>query len=46
MNKTHIVPVGAIVGQEHLVGENAALGGIDSVWLVNNHVDIDTYCTV
>jgi len=45
-NKIHIVPIGAIVGPAHLVQENAALGGIDSVWLVNNHVDIDTYCTV
>jgi len=46
MNKMHIVPSGAIVGPAHLVQENAALGGIDSVWLVNNHVDLDTYWTV
>ena len=45
-NKMHIVPVGAIVGPAHLVRENAALGGMDSVWLVNNHVDLDTYWTV
>jgi hypothetical protein len=45
-NKMHIVPVGAIVGPAHLVRENAASGGIDSVWLVNNHVDLDTYWTV
>jgi len=44
-NKMHIVPVGAIVGPAHLVRENAALGG-DSVWLVNNHADLDTYWTV
>jgi len=42
----HIVPVGAVVGQAHLVCENAASGGIDSVWLVNNHVDLDTDWTV
>jgi len=45
-NKMHIVPVGAVVGLAHLVRENAASGGIDSVWLVNNHVDFDTYWTV
>jgi hypothetical protein len=45
-NKIHIVPVGAIVRPAHLVQENAALGSIDSVWLVNNHVDSDTYWTV
>jgi hypothetical protein len=45
-NKIHIVLVGAIVGPAHLVQENAALGGMDSVWLVNNHVDLDTYWTV
>jgi len=43
MNKMHHVPVGAIVGPEHLMCENAASGGIDSVWLANNHVDLDTY---
>jgi len=42
----HIVPVGAIVGLAHLVRENAAVGGIDSIWLVNNHVYLDTYWTV
>jgi len=45
-NKMHIVPVGAIEGPAHLVRENAALGSMDSVWLVNNHVDLDTYWTV
>jgi hypothetical protein len=45
-NKMHIVPVGAIVGLAHLVWVNAALGGIDSRWLVNNHVDSDTCWTV
>jgi len=38
-NKMHIVPVGAILGPANVVQENAALGGIDSVWLVNTHVD-------
>ena len=46
MNKMHIEPVGAIVGLAHLVRENAASGGIDSVMLVINHVDLDTYWTV
>jgi len=45
-NKMHTVPVGAIVGPAHLVRENAASDRIDSVWLVNNHVDLDTYWTV
>jgi hypothetical protein len=45
-NMMHIVPVGAIVGPAHLVRENAASGGIDSVWLVNNHLYLDTYWTV
>ena len=45
MNKMHIVPVGAMVGPAHLVWDNAASGGIDSVWVVNYHVDLDTYWT-
>jgi len=45
-NKRQIVPVVAIVVLAHLVGENATLGGIDSIWLANNHVDYDTYWTV
>jgi len=45
-DKMHIVRVGAIVGLAHLVRENAASDRIDSVWLVNNHVDLDTYWTV
>jgi len=46
-DKMHIEPVGAIVGPAHLVTENnAASDRIDSVWLVNNHVDRDTYWTV
>jgi hypothetical protein len=45
-NKMHIVPVAAIVGPVHLVRENAASGGMECVWLVKNHVDINTYWTV
>jgi hypothetical protein len=45
-NKMHIVPIRAVAGQVHLGQENSASGGIDSVWLVNNHVDLDTYWTV
>jgi len=45
-NRLHIVPFGAIVGPAQLVRQNAASGGIDSVWLVNNYVDLDTYWTV
>jgi len=45
-NKMHIVPIGVIVGLAHLVRENAASGGMDSVWLLDNHVDLDTYWTV
>jgi len=46
-DKMHIVPVGAIVGPAHLVGENnAASDRINSVWLVNYHVDLNTYWTV
>jgi len=42
----YIVPVGAIVVPVHLVRENAASDRIDSIWLVNNYVDWDTYQTV
>jgi len=42
----HNVPDGTIVEPAHLVRKNAASGGIDSVWLVNDHVDLDTYWTV
>jgi hypothetical protein len=45
-NKMHIVPVGGIVGLANLVRENAASGGIESIWLVNIHVDSDTYWTL
>jgi len=44
-NKIHIVHFGVMVGPEHLVWENIASGGIDSVWLVNNHVALDIYWT-
>jgi len=42
-NKMHIEPIEAISGWAHRVRENAAFGGIGSVWPVNNHIDIDTY---
>jgi hypothetical protein len=42
----HIVPVGAIVGLEHWMRQYVALDRIDSVWLVNHHVDSDIYWTV
>ena len=45
-DKMHIVPVGGIFGPAHLVRENAASDRIDSIWLVNCHVDLDTYWTV
>jgi len=43
--KMHIVPVGAIVGSARLEQLNAASDRIESIWLVNNHVDLDTYWT-
>jgi hypothetical protein len=42
----HIVPVGAIVWLAHLLRENAATGGIESIQLPSNHVDSDIYWTV
>jgi len=42
----HNVHVGSIVGLADSVQENAASDKIDSVWLVNNHVDFDIYWTV
>jgi hypothetical protein len=45
-NKMHILAFGGIVGAAHLVRENAVLGSMDSIWLVNNHVDIDSSWTV
>jgi len=42
----HIVSVGAIVGLAHLVRENAESDRIDSIWLVNHHVYLDTYGSV
>jgi hypothetical protein len=42
----HIVSVGAIVQPVHLVQDNAASDRIDSVSLVNNHMDLDTHWTV
>jgi hypothetical protein len=45
-NKMHIVFVGAMARPAHLVRDYAASGVIDCVWLVNNHVDLNTYWTV
>ena len=45
-DKMHIELVGAIVGPANLVQENAASDRNDILWLVNNHVDLDTYRTV
>jgi len=45
-NTLQLVPLGAIVEPTHSVSENAASGRIDSAWLVNNHVNLDTYWTV
>jgi hypothetical protein len=46
-DKMHIVPVGALIGPAHLVRQNyAASDRIDSIWLVNTHVDLNTYWTV
>jgi hypothetical protein len=42
----YIVPVGAIVGPAYLVQENAASVTIDSVRLITNYADLDTYWTV
>jgi len=46
INKMHLVPIAAIVGPAHLVRENAVFDKINSIWLVKNNVDIDTYWTV
>jgi len=45
-NVMHIVPIGGIVGLAHLLQENAASYGIDTVWPVYYHVDLDTHWTV
>lgn len=42
----HIVTVGANIGPAHSVQENAASERIVSIWLVNNHIDLDTYQNV
>jgi hypothetical protein len=45
-NNMHILPIGAIVGPAHLARGNDTAGGINCIWLVNNHVDLDTYWAV
>jgi len=42
----HMVPVGRSVGIAPLVRENAASDAINSLWLVNDHVNLDSYWTV
>jgi len=42
----HIGLIRAVVEWAHLEQENAALGCINSISLLNNHVDLDTYSTV
>ena len=38
----HIVTVGDIVGMANWVQENVASCHVDSIWLVNNHMDLNT----
>jgi len=45
-NILHVVSIGDVVGPAHWVRENAAAGSIDSIWLVNTQVDVNTYWTV
>jgi len=45
-DKMHTVPVGTIVGPAHLVWEHGVIDRIDSLWRVNNQVDLDTSSTV
>jgi len=42
----HIVAVRAIIRQENVVQQNFASDRINSIWLVNYHLDLDTYWTV
>jgi hypothetical protein len=46
LNTMHIVPVEATFRLVHLLRENSISGNIYSVWLVDNHVEFDTYWTV
>jgi hypothetical protein len=39
MTKMNAVPVRAIIGLVHLLRDNAASSSINSVWLLNIHVD-------
>jgi len=45
-NKMHIDLIRAFVEQVHLVQANAASDRIYTVWLVNDHIDSDSYWTV
>ena len=45
-DKMHIASDRAITGPADLGRENAASGQNDSICLINNHVDFDTYWTI
>ena len=45
-NTVDILPVNAMVGLAKLVWENAVSDWINSVWLVNDQVKLDTYQTL
>jgi len=45
-DKKHIVAVEAFVGPAYLVRQNSASDIINSIWLVNNHVDLNMYWTL
>lgn len=42
----YITPVGAIVGLVNVIRKNAASAEIDSIWILNNHMELDSYRTV
>jgi len=45
-SKIHYVPVRAIVALSNVERKNAASDTIDTVWLLNNRVDLDIYSSV
>lgn len=42
----HIVPIVAIVVPEQMMLENNATGSINSIWIVNNYVNLNADWTV
>jgi len=46
MNMMHIVPIVAIVVPEQMMLENNATGSINSIWIVNNYVNLNADWTV